>query len=106
MRREVFEEAGITVGPVEYVASQAWPFPSSLMLGFMARATSTDIDVDGDEIHEARWFSRERAATAFESGEACRRTRIAIAARLHRALVRQAAADEELRREAAASSAP
>ncbi|MFD5460954.1 NAD(+) diphosphatase, partial [Streptomyces olivaceus] len=44
VRREVQEEAGITVGPVEYVASQPWPFPSSLMLGFMARATSTEID--------------------------------------------------------------
>ncbi|MCQ0023788.1 NAD(+) diphosphatase [Streptomyces somaliensis DSM 40738] len=67
--REVYEEAGVTVGEVRYVASQPWPFPSSLMLGFTARATSSEIDVDGDEIEEARWFSREELADAFVSGE-------------------------------------
>ncbi len=82
VRREVFEEAGITVGHVEYVASQPWPFPSSLMLGFMARATSTDINVDGDEIHEARWFSREELRAAFESEEVLPPYGISIAARL------------------------
>ena len=82
VRREVFEEAGITVGEVEYVASQPWPFPSSLMLGFMARATSTEINVDGEEIHEARWFSREELRAAFESGEVLPPYGISIAARL------------------------
>jgi NAD+ diphosphatase len=82
VRREVHEEVGITVGRVEYIASQPWPFPSSLMLGFMARATSTDIDVDGDEIHEARWFSREELRAAFESGEVLAPYGISIAARL------------------------
>ncbi len=74
VRREVFEEAAVSIGQVEYVASQPWPFPSSLMLGFLARATSTDIEVDGDEIHEARWFSREELRDAFESGEVLPRT--------------------------------
>ncbi|WP_327697557.1 MULTISPECIES: NAD(+) diphosphatase [unclassified Streptomyces] len=82
VRREVFEEAGIHVGQVEYVASQPWPFPSSLMLGFMARAVSTDIEVDGDEIHEARWFSREELRAGFESGEVLPPYGISIAARL------------------------
>jgi NAD+ diphosphatase len=82
VRREVFEEAGITVGQVEYVASQPWPFPSSLMLGFMAHATSTEIDVDGDEIHEARWFSRDELEAAFDSGEVLPPYGISIAARL------------------------
>jgi NAD+ diphosphatase len=82
VRREVHEEVGITVGQVEYVASQPWPFPSSLMLGFMARATSTTVDVDGDEIHEARWFSREELRAAFESGEVLPPYGISIAARL------------------------
>uniref|UniRef100_A0AAU2V374 NAD(+) diphosphatase n=1 Tax=Streptomyces sp. NBC_00003 TaxID=2903608 RepID=A0AAU2V374_9ACTN len=82
VRREVFEEAGVTVGPVEYVASQPWPFPSSLMLGFMAKATSSEINVDGEEIHEARWFSREDLAAAFESGEVLPPYGISIAARL------------------------
>ncbi|MER5973825.1 NAD(+) diphosphatase [Streptomyces sp. NPDC002055] len=80
--REVFEEAGVTVGEVEYVASQPWPFPSSLMLGFMARATSPRIQVDGEEIHEARWFSRDELTAAFESGEVLPPSGISIAARL------------------------
>ncbi|MFD5496494.1 NAD(+) diphosphatase [Streptomyces sp. NPDC001812] len=82
VRREVHEEVGISVGEVEYIASQPWPFPSSLMLGFFARATSTDITVDGDEIHEARWFSREELGAAFESGEVLPPYGISIAARL------------------------
>ncbi|CAM5434669.1 NAD(+) diphosphatase [Streptomyces narbonensis] len=80
--REVFEEAGVTVGEVDYIASQPWPFPSSLMLGFFARATSSEINVDGEEIHEARWFSREDLAAAFESGEVLPPYGISIASRL------------------------
>ncbi|WP_406392302.1 NAD(+) diphosphatase [Streptomyces sp. NBC_00887] len=80
--REVFEEAGVTVGEVEYIASQPWPFPSSLMLGFMARATSSEINVDGEEIEEARWFSREDLTAAFASGEVLPPFGISIAARL------------------------
>ena len=80
--REVAEEAGVTVGSVEYVASQPWPFPSSLMLGFMARATSSEIRVDGEEIHEARWFSRDELEAAFASGEVLPPSGISIAARL------------------------
>ncbi|MEU4891369.1 NAD(+) diphosphatase [Streptomyces sp. NPDC044780] len=80
--REVAEEAGVEVGEVEYVASQPWPFPSSLMLGFMARATSSHIQVDGEEIHEARWFSRDELRAAIESGEVLPPSGISIAARL------------------------
>jgi NAD+ diphosphatase len=80
--REAFEEAGVTVGKVEYVASQPWPFPSSLMLGFMARATSPEVRVDGDEIEEARWFSRDELRAAIESGEVLPPLGISIAARL------------------------
>ncbi|MGK5626916.1 NAD(+) diphosphatase [Streptomyces sp. URMC 123] len=80
--REVFEEAGVRIGDVDYVASQPWPFPSSLMLGFMARATSSHIEVDGEEIHEARWFSRRELRTAIESGEMLPPSGISIAARL------------------------
>jgi NAD+ diphosphatase len=80
--REVAEEAGVTVGEVEYIASQPWPFPSSLMLGFMARASSPHLTVDGDEIHEARWFSREELRAAFETGEVLPPTGVSIAGRL------------------------
>jgi NAD+ diphosphatase len=57
--REVAEEVGIAVTDVRYVASQPWPFPQSLMLGFVARATEEELRIDHDEIEEARWFSRE-----------------------------------------------
>jgi NAD+ diphosphatase len=59
--REVFEEVGLRVRDVRYVASQPWPFPSSLMLGFTALADPTDpIHIDLEEIAEARWFTRAR----------------------------------------------
>ncbi len=56
--RETWEEAGIRCGRVRYVASQPWPFPSSLMIGCFAEATSFDIQVDTTELEEAHWFSR------------------------------------------------
>ncbi|CAG5917492.1 unnamed protein product [Menidia menidia] len=55
VRREVEEESGVRVGPVQYVSCQPWPMPSSLMIGCLAVATTTDIKVDQDEIEEARW---------------------------------------------------
>lgn len=58
--REVAEEVGIAVTEVEYVASQPWPFPASIMLGFTARADGAQqLRVDHDEIADARWVSRE-----------------------------------------------
>ncbi len=57
--REVFEESGIEVDEVTYLASQPWPFPASLMLGFHARAASTEILVDHDELDDAQWFRRD-----------------------------------------------
>ncbi len=59
VRREIMEEAGIKVGRVDYFASQPWPFPSSLMMGCMAEALSSDIVIDTVELEDARWFSRE-----------------------------------------------
>ena len=58
MRREVFEEVGIRVGGVRYIFSQPWPFPSSLMMGCFAQAETSEIDLDPDELEEARWFTR------------------------------------------------
>jgi NAD+ diphosphatase len=69
VRREVMEEASIVVGDVTYAGSQPWPFPSSLMLGFFGTAKSTDINVDGDELAEARWFSRDEITELTASGE-------------------------------------
>lgn len=59
VRREVVEESGVQVGDVQYLASQPWPFPASLMFGCHGIATSTDIKVDPSEIEDARWFTRE-----------------------------------------------
>jgi NAD+ diphosphatase len=59
VRREVREESGIRCGRVRYLAGQPWPFPSSLMLGFLAEALTEDIAVDPHELAEARWFSRQ-----------------------------------------------
>lgn len=58
VRREVMEETGVLVGEVTYFGNQPWPLPASLMLGFTARAVSEEIEVDGTELAEARWFSR------------------------------------------------
>lgn len=69
VRREVREEVGVRVGEVSYFGSQPWPLPASLMLGFTGRAVSTDIDVDGAEIAEARWWTRSELEAAGRSGE-------------------------------------
>lgn len=60
VRREVLEESAIRVGDVHYRGSQPWPFPSSLMLGFRAEAVSTAVTVDGVELAEASWWTREQ----------------------------------------------
>lgn len=67
--REVREEVGIDVRDVEFVADQPWPFPSSLMVGFTARAVQTDLVLDPTEIAEARWVSREDVRTLIAHGE-------------------------------------
>lgn len=72
VRREVLEETGVRVGEVSYFGSQPWPLPRSLMVGFLARAVdepgSTEVSVDGLEIEEARWFSREQMKAEAEAG--------------------------------------
>ncbi|WBC17853.1 NAD(+) diphosphatase [Micromonospora sp. WMMA1998] len=63
--REVREEVGVEVAEIGYVASQSWPFPGSLMLGFLARADAdAPIRVDPAEIAHARWFSRREIGAA------------------------------------------
>ncbi len=67
--REVFEEVGIRVSAVSYQASQPWPFPSSIMLGYRARAETTEIVVDRQELKEARWFTAEEIRDFGEWGD-------------------------------------
>jgi NAD+ diphosphatase len=59
VRRETFEEAGIRVGAVRYLASQPWPFPASLMIGCIGEAVSAEIVLDRDELEDGRWFGRD-----------------------------------------------
>ena len=77
--REVAEEVGVRVGAVRYVGSQPWPFPSSLMLGYLATALTTDIQVDGAEISEARWFTRDEVRAGVASGALGLSGRVSIA---------------------------
>lgn len=62
--REIKEEAGIEVVDVRFVASQPWPFPSSLMMACHAQALSRDIVMDETELEDARWFSRAQVVEA------------------------------------------
>jgi NAD+ diphosphatase len=89
VRREVLEESGVRVGAVRYLASQPWPFPSSLMLGCVARAETEQIAIDPAELEEARWFSRDalRAALAGQKADLFVPPPFAIAHHLIRAWV-------------------
>jgi NAD+ diphosphatase len=61
VRRETYEEAGIRVGAVRYLASQPWPFPSSIMIGCVGEAETDEIVIDRAELEDVRWFSKEEA---------------------------------------------
>lgn len=60
VRREVLEETGVKVAQIRYVGSQSWPFPSQLMVGFVAEALTDSIRVDTAELEDARWFPVDR----------------------------------------------
>jgi NADH pyrophosphatase NudC (nudix superfamily) len=66
--REVGEESGIEVQSPEYLGSQPWPFPASLMLGFTARAVTTDAVPDREEMRSLRWFTREQLFAEVRDG--------------------------------------
>lgn len=59
VRREVMEEVGVKIDDISYVASQAWPFPHSLMIGFTARYAGGEIKVDHSELEDAGWFKAD-----------------------------------------------
>jgi NAD+ diphosphatase len=82
VRRELAEESGVIVDEVTYLGSQPWPFPCSLMLGYHARAVTTDITVDGTEIVEARWFTRDELRAECESGTTAVPPAISIARKI------------------------
>jgi NAD+ diphosphatase len=66
--REVAEESGLEVRSPEYLGSQPWPFPASLMLGFTAHAVTTDAVPDREEMRSVRWFTREQLFTEVRDG--------------------------------------
>jgi NAD+ diphosphatase len=67
--RELKEEAGIDVADVTYVASQPWPFPSSLMVGCTSRALGNELTIDFAELEDARWFTRQEVAAAIAGAD-------------------------------------
>jgi NAD+ diphosphatase len=67
VRREILEETGIRVGQVRYHSAQPWPFPSSLMIGCLGEALSSEITLDHQELADARWFSRDDLRAALEA---------------------------------------
>ncbi|HEY1158060.1 MAG: NAD(+) diphosphatase [Pseudarthrobacter sp.] len=77
--REIQEEVGVRVTACQYLGSQSWPFPASLMLGFTAVTQDTQATPDGVEVTRARWFSREELQEAVLSGEITISSRLSIA---------------------------
>ena len=77
--REIGEEVGVRVTASQYLGSQPWPFPASLMLGFTARTQDTVARPDGVEVTRARWFSRSELQAAVLSGEIVISSRLSIA---------------------------
>jgi len=68
VEREVMEETGIPLRSVRYHSSQPWPFPASLMVGFTAEAADDAITIDGDELEDARWFTRHEYRRRLDDG--------------------------------------
>lgn len=82
VRREVAEETGVALAQVDYLASQAWPFPQSIMLGFTATAASTDLTLPDGELVEAHWFARDELAEGLAAGKLFTAQSYSIAHRL------------------------
>ncbi|MGM9472121.1 NAD(+) diphosphatase [Pseudarthrobacter sp. YS3] len=77
--REIREEVGVTVTGCQYLGSQSWPFPASLMLGFTAVTADHEATPDGVEVTRARWFSREELQEAVLAGDITISSRLSIA---------------------------
>jgi NAD+ diphosphatase len=82
--REVSEETAVNVENPQYITSQPWPFPASVMLGFTAVATSTDIDISKDDIDDCQWFSREQLAGFYAGAQPPNKTDNAVEANVEK----------------------
>lgn len=69
VRREVYEEVGIKVKNIRYFGSQPWPYPNSMMIGFTAEYLDGEIEVDGEEIVHADWFSKEEISGMYNESK-------------------------------------
>ncbi len=67
--REVREETGVEIAGLRYFASQPWPFPASMMIGFHAAPTRDAIRIDGQELEAARWFTRTDLVAGLTGGQ-------------------------------------
>lgn len=82
VRREVAEEAGVRVGEVRYFASQPWPLPASLMVGFTAIAVDPSIDRRNGELEDARWFTPEDIVAGLGDGSFATPSRLSVSFQL------------------------
>ena len=83
VKREVLEEAGVRIDQIEYLGSQAWPFPASIMLAFTGVVDNPDdARADGEEIEDLRWYSHETFTADLKSGELLIPPGISIARRM------------------------
>lgn len=82
VRREVAEEAGVTVIDVRYHSSQPWPMPASLMVGFIATAASRDIVLRDDELEDARWFTPQQIVDGLADGSFLPSTALSVSYQL------------------------
>lgn len=85
VHREMSEEVDVRLSEVNYFGSQPWPMPRSLMLGFWARAESSEISIDGDEIGYAAWFTRDELTQQLAAGTISLPNQSSIAHRLVKA---------------------
>ena len=82
VQREVKEETGLTIDRMIYHSSQPWPFPGSIMVGFHANATDTQLHLGDDELEDARWFTREELKRQVSEGKVFMPHKISISYRL------------------------
>jgi NAD+ diphosphatase len=80
--REVREEVGIAIDAARYLGNQPWPFPSSVMIGFAASTTDTELVPDPAEIAEARWVTRQEYRDLLAGGTIRTPSGISIAKRI------------------------
>lgn len=69
LEREVFEETGLRLASMEYVASQPWPFSNSVMIGYNAVAVDKSVKLDNEELEDARWFTRDDIKSELKDGK-------------------------------------